>query len=161
VPRNGAHTPTSMRASDDLPEAVGPMMPSAFPPVSVKFTSWQTIFCSPGGVTAAFCTTTDFEGGCNGIGSLRGASWPSNRDSRCQLCRAPMKPRQLAIARSTGASARPPKIEPAMMMPGVDSWWITSQAPTASSEDCNNSRSTFEAAPRPPTTSLAWPVATM
>jgi hypothetical protein len=39
VPRNGDHTPTSMRASDDFPEAVGPMMPSALPPVRVKFTS--------------------------------------------------------------------------------------------------------------------------
>ena len=37
------------------------------------------------------------------------------------LSRAAMKPRQLAMARSTGARARLPRIDPAMMMPEVDS----------------------------------------
>ena len=32
---------------------------------------------------------------------------------------------QWAMARSTGASARALRIEPAMMMPAVASWWIT------------------------------------
>ena len=44
---------------------------------------------------------------------------------RCQLWRAATKPFQCAMARSTGASARALRIEPAMMMPAVASWWIT------------------------------------
>ena len=53
LPRTGVHTPTSMRASDDLPDAVGPITPSALPPVSEKLTSWQTIVGPPGTATAA------------------------------------------------------------------------------------------------------------
>jgi hypothetical protein len=60
------------------------------------------------------------------------------------------------MARSTGAKARAPRIEPAMMMmPGVDCWLITSQAPTARMADCSIRRSTFDIAPSPPATSLA------
>ena len=36
MPRQVGQTPTSMRASDDLPEALGPMMPSPLPAVSSK-----------------------------------------------------------------------------------------------------------------------------
>ena len=49
MPRAGVQTPTSMRASEDFPDAVGPITPSALPAASVKLTSWQTIFCWPGG----------------------------------------------------------------------------------------------------------------
>ena len=120
LPRTGVHTPTSMRASDDLPDAVGPITPSALPPVSEKLTSWQTMVGPPGTATAAPCTTSVRAGGCNGIGAFCTGRCASKFASRAQLCRAATKPRQLAIARSTGASARPPRIEPAMMMPGVD-----------------------------------------
>ncbi len=41
------------------------------------------------------------------------------------LSRAPMKPRQLAIAVSIGASARPIMIEAAIMAPAVSSWRMT------------------------------------
>jgi hypothetical protein len=50
------------------------------------------------------------------------------------------------MARSTGANARAPRIEPAMMMPGVDCWLIRSQAPTARIDDCSKSRKIFDAA---------------
>src|SRR5580704_7704742 len=69
LPRAGVQTPTSRRASDDFPDAVGPITPSALPAVSEKFTSWHTSFCSPGGATAAFCTTSVFAGGCSAIGA--------------------------------------------------------------------------------------------
>ena len=36
LPRAGGQTPTSTRASDDLPEALGPMMPRAWPAFSVE-----------------------------------------------------------------------------------------------------------------------------
>ncbi len=120
MPRAGAQTPTSMRASEDFPDAVGPITPSALPAVNVKLMSWETILGWPGGATAAFCTTSVRDGGLSGIGAASGGRCPSNLDKRCQLCRAPTKPRQLAMAISTGAKARAPRIEPAMMMPGVD-----------------------------------------
>jgi hypothetical protein len=41
------------------------------------------------------------------------------------LCRAAMKARQLAMAVSMGASARPIMIEAAIMAPAVSSWRIT------------------------------------
>ena len=111
-----------MRASDDFPDAVGPITPSALPAASEKFTSWHTIFCSPGGATAAFCTTSVFAGGCSGIGSLRARQVArAAATAAASFAARATKPRQLAMARSTGASARPPRIEPAMMMPGVDS----------------------------------------
>jgi hypothetical protein len=121
LPRAGVQTPTSRRASDDFPDAVGPITPSALPAVSEKFTSWQTIFCSPGGATAAFCTTSVFAGACSAIGATCGGRCVKRCESRFQLCLAATKPRQLAMARSTGANARLPRIDPAMMMPEVDS----------------------------------------
>ena len=56
LPRTGCQTPTSMRASDDLPEPLGPMMPSPLPRSSVRLTSCTTTFWVPGATTAAFST---------------------------------------------------------------------------------------------------------
>jgi hypothetical protein len=54
-----------------------------------------------------------------------------------------MNPFQFAIATSTGASARADKIDPAMMMPAVDSWLMTRTAPTARTSDCRIERKDF------------------
>ena len=54
-----------------------------------------------------------------------GAARVSASDSRVMLCRAAMKARQLAMAVSMGASARPIMIEAATMAPAVISWRIT------------------------------------
>ena len=53
------------------------------------------------------------------IGAGRAGMAAKSLLRRRQLCRAPIKPFQCAIARSTGASARALRIEPAMMMPAV------------------------------------------
>src|SRR5579883_227783 len=100
-------------------DAVGPITPSALPAVKVKLISCAAIFCTPGGATAALCTTSVRAGGLSAIGATTGGRCPSNLDRRCQPCRAAMKPRQLAMARSTGARARAPRIEPAMMIPEI------------------------------------------
>ena len=42
---------------------------------------------------------------------------------------------QFAIATSTGPSAREVRIDPAIIMPAVDSWLITRTAPTARTSD--------------------------
>ena len=49
LPRTGRQTPTSTRASEDLPEALGPIMPSPLPALSAKATSCTTRRCAPGG----------------------------------------------------------------------------------------------------------------
>ena len=134
-PRTGCHRPTSSRASEDLPDALGPMMPSPLPARSTKLTSCTTSFCTPGGAAETFSTARFATGACSGIRSFCAGNTASSRFSRAQPWRAAWKPFQLAIARSTGASARADRIEPAMMMPAEACWLMTSQAPTASTPD--------------------------
>jgi len=66
------------------------------------------------GPTAGLTGFAARSGGSSGICS-------SSRLRRRQLCRAATKPFECPIARSTGASARALRIEPAMMMPAVAS----------------------------------------
>ena len=70
-------------------------------------------------------TDSRFDGLCSRVCSVCAGSVSSSLLRRCQLCRAATKPFQCAIARSTGASARALRIEPAMMTPAVASWLIT------------------------------------
>src|SRR5690242_16545690 len=56
------HTPTSARASDDLPEPLGPMMPSAVPAEMAKLASATAGEDAPGGETLAFSTERLVEG---------------------------------------------------------------------------------------------------
>ena len=136
-------------------------MPSPWPLASVKLTSCTTSFCSPGGAALAASTDRLAVGAGSGIGWYCAGRSASSFFSRCQLWRAATKPRQLAMARSTGASARAVRIDPAMMMPGVASWRITRNAPTASAADCKIMRNTRAIALRPPPTSLARCCASM
>src|ERR1700735_3906895 len=72
LPRNGCHTPTSARTSEDLPDPLGPMMPRPLPASSAKVTSWTMIFWSPGGTMATASTDRRFEGFCNNVGVAPG-----------------------------------------------------------------------------------------
>ena len=54
LPRTGVQTPTKRRASEDLPDALGPMMPSPWPLLSVNDASCTTSLVLPGGVTLPF-----------------------------------------------------------------------------------------------------------
>ncbi len=71
----------------------------------------------PGAAAETFSAVSVPTGVCSGINSRCEGKTASSRFSRAQACRADWKPFQLAIARSTGASARADRIEPAMMMP--------------------------------------------
>jgi hypothetical protein len=51
-------TPTIARTRDDLPEALGPMIPTALPACNVKLMSWATTLCVPGEATASASTVT-------------------------------------------------------------------------------------------------------
>ena len=111
--------PSSALTSDDFPEALGPMMPSAWPASSVKLMPWTTVRFDPGGTTAILSADRF----AAGFGNWRTSSVPGtslNRPlSRCQPWRAATNPFQLAIAVSAGASALPLMMELAMMMPAV------------------------------------------
>ncbi len=61
----------------------------------------------------------DLQGAGRGVGSEEAGLAFSSCRNRAQLCRAPMKPRQLAIASSTGARDREVRIEEAMITPPV------------------------------------------
>src|SRR6266568_4734440 len=113
----GCQYPTSIRAREDLPDALGPITPRALPLCNLRDRSRTTGFSAPGGTTLAFSTTIVLCGGGNGIGSTCDGSAAKSRLSRSQLCRAETQPRQWAIAISMGASARALRIEPAMMIP--------------------------------------------
>src|SRR5262249_38201216 len=107
-----------MRASDDLPAALGPITPRPFPRCNFNDRSRTTGFCAPGGTMLAFSMTIVFWGGCNGIGSVSGGNVASRFLRRSQLFRAATQPLHLAVAESIGANARALRIEPAMMIPG-------------------------------------------
>ena len=155
MPRTGFQTPTRPRTSDDLPDPLGPMMPTPWPASTTNATSCTTIFCWPGGAMASVSTCSLFAGGSSWVTWACAGTAANMRLSRCQLWRAPTKFFQCAIARSTGASARALRIELAMIMPPVACWLMTSQAPTASTADCSIMRITLATAPMPPATSAA------
>ena len=116
-PRAGRHAPTSMRASDDFPDALGPMMPRPLPALSAKATSCTTGLRLPGGTALAASTDRLARGRGNASGALRAGIATRSSFNRRQAWRAATKPFQLAIATSTGARAREVRIELAMMMP--------------------------------------------
>src|SRR5262249_44501326 len=149
-PREGRHTPTSARASVDLPEALGPMIPSALPAFTANATPCTAGFSDPGGVTLIVSTISACDGAGNCNFETSGGNTRNNADNRDQLCRATTKPFQLTIHMSTGARARPVRIELAMMIPAVASPRITRYAPMARTADCSIILSTRPLTPNPP-----------
>jgi hypothetical protein len=125
LPRIGDQTPTSTRASEDLPDALGPITPRPLPALSVKATSCTTKRCAPGGAALTPSTLSAALGRGSCSGASRGGNAAMSSISRFQLWRAATKPRQLAIASSTGARAREVRIEPAMITPAVACCWMT------------------------------------
>ena len=119
------HTPTMARTSDDLPDALGPTMPSPWPGFSAKEASCTTTCCSPGGATVMTSTARALHGGGSGVFSSSAGSCAQCCCRRFQPCRAATMPFQWAMASSTGASARDVRIAPAMMIPALASCSIT------------------------------------
>src|SRR5258708_20227322 len=89
LPRNGCHTPTSRRASEDLPEPVGPITPRALPPSSFNDTSCDISLALPGGAPLAFSTVSFSRGGGRGIAVGSGGAIPPTLFSRPHLCPPP------------------------------------------------------------------------
>ena len=120
------------------------MIPTTCPASTWKLTPATVVSWPPGGVSDRLSTTRDLAGGGNSVRSpTGGGTCPNNLSSRAQAWRAPTKCFQLAIAASTGASARPDRIELAKMIPAVALPSITSIAPTVSTTDCSTIRATL------------------
>ena len=68
-PRAGCQTPTSIRARLDLPDPLGPMMPSPLPALSTKLMLAATSRCVPGGATLAESTVSVWLGAGSDIGA--------------------------------------------------------------------------------------------
>ncbi len=100
APRKLGQTPISARASEDLPEALGPTTPSALPARTVKVTSAKVMRWTPGGPPARFSAESRSRGAGSARGSPVSGSTFRRSLSRAQLWRADTKPRQLAMASS-------------------------------------------------------------
>ena len=147
MPRAAGHTPTSVRASDVLPVPLGPITPSASPADSEKAMLATIGRAVPGATTTTCSTASSCAGGGSSVAgrgtAVRVSAWLSRR----MLSRACWKLRQLAIADSTGASARPIMIEAAIIAPALNSFLITRYAPRPRIADCASSRSTLVTLP--------------
>ena len=126
LPRTAGHTPTIARTSDDLPEALGPTMPSALPAFRANRMSCTTTRFCAGRRNADASSESACAGGGSSSRAGGGRQWrPAARRAAASPAAPTTKPFQLAMARSIGARARPARIELAMMMPAVASCWIT------------------------------------
>ena len=139
-PRSSGCSPASAWASVVLPAPEGPISPSDWPGFSARVMSSSTGSLRPGSATVA--PSTDRRPSGAGRGSRSGA-WSrcaSRVFSRPWATRALRKARQPEIDCSTGAAARPSRIEAAIISPG-DSWLlITSTTPTPSTAICSPMR---------------------
>ena len=105
--------------------ALAPITPSPSPALSEKLASCRTKRCRPGGIALAPSTESETLGRGSAKGCACSGNAAKSSRSRFQLWRAATKPRQLAIASSTGASAREVRIELAMITPAVACCSIT------------------------------------
>jgi hypothetical protein len=125
LPFAGRQIPTSVRTSEVLPAPLGPMMPTASPALRAKRAP-VTIGVVPPGAATVTCSTSRLRAGFgSAVAARRGAARVSASDSRVIPWRAATKARQLAIAVSIGASARPIMIEAATIAPALSSWRST------------------------------------
>ena len=111
--------PARVRASVDLPEAEGPMTPSAWPGSSLRLTLRRLGRCWSGGTTVTPVSWSCARGVGSAIGGFDDWDLASEVLSAAQPERARDRIGQPPISCSIGASARPSRIEPAIIEPGV------------------------------------------
>ena len=116
-PRTGCQTPTSTPRQRALSRAARSDDAKAVAGLQRKADVLHDDLLAAGRHDAGALDDQAAGGGCSAMGVECDGSSASRSVRRCQPCRAATKPRQFAIARSTGASARALRIEPAMMMP--------------------------------------------
>ena len=94
MPRTGCQTPTISLASEDLPAALGPMMPRPSPLLSVKATSCKTTRLSPGGLALTDSTERDVSG--FGSGNELLALWQQSQEFSKASTRLPRRYKALS-----------------------------------------------------------------
>src|SRR5258708_37242713 len=124
APRATGHTPTIERARHDLPDALGPMIPSPWPDFNWNATSCTTARLVPGGTTLTVPTAREWLGRGRAMRAQSPGILSMRSLRRRQLCRADTNPLHWDTASSTGASARDVRIDDAIMTPAVASCWI-------------------------------------
>ena len=139
LPPAAGQTPASAFTSVDLPEADGPAIPIAMPG-SRRNDTPRTAGTSVPGAATTRCSAWSSAGGA-GSGVRMGASGVSrsSRTSDRRPSSARWSTGHCATAWSIGASARPSRIDAAIIMPGVTAPPIASHAPRPSIIDCRNS----------------------
>src|ERR1700752_1461314 len=95
------------RDNELLPEPLGPITPSTSPAERRKLTLARIAVVVFGAATVTFSTERLSEGFGRSVRPRSAGRRPSVADRRLMLSRAAINPRQLAIAVSIGASARP------------------------------------------------------
>ena len=126
------------RAKVDFPAPLGPTI-ATLSPASIP--SWIPLtigFLDPGAPTTTASRKRLPTGSGKAIFSSGLGIWLNSLLSRSYCWRALIKPFQLPIIKSMGASALPNKIEPAIIRPGDISWLIARYAPAPKTKDCNN-----------------------
>src|SRR5471032_2826487 len=129
LPTSAGHTPTIRRASVDLPEPLGPITPSTSPAFSANETLRRIGTGTPGG--AALTASTDIwpVGFGRAMPAERAGLFSSSLDRRSYELRVLLQLFQTAITCCTGASARPTRMDAAIIMPEVILLSSTSSAP--------------------------------
>ena len=122
-------------------------MPAACPACR-RNDAWRTTANrAPGGATVRFCASRTARGSGRavrtGSGGVSRSRSPSDRQPTTARCSRGQYP----TAWSIGASARPSRMDPAIMNPGVSSPRKASHAPSPSIIDCRNRRSVLVITP--------------
>ena len=110
--------PKIARANVDLPAALGPMIPIIDPAGAEKFTPLTTAAFAPGGATITCSSVMLPSGAGRDIRSGSSAIFASISFKRWYWPRAATNGFQAPIIWSMGPSARPNRIEPAIIRPG-------------------------------------------
>ena len=147
--------PIRARARVDLPEALGPMMPTTWPAGTEKLIPLIIGVLPPGALTIRFSTNTWPSGAGKDMRSGSDCCLSRISFKRAYCERALMNPFQLPMIKSSGASARPSKTEPAITKPPLISWLTARYAPKPKISDCTNMRKVLEMLDIKPPLSLA------
>ena len=137
LPADEGHSPTSTRASVVLPAADGPTTASTSPGVRAKFTPRKSGAAWPGALTTSGSTVKAPRGAGSAMAGGRGGTVASRPSSRPQAPRTFTTVCHCDTTCTSGASIRPPRIEPTIIMPPPPASLScsSSQQPSPSSSD--------------------------
>ena len=155
MPTAAGQTPTSKRASVDLPEPLGPITPSTSPAWIANVRFLMTATGTPGGAAVTASIDNAPCGVGNSMPGWRGGFTVNNSARRSYALRVLLHCFQTAMTCCTGLKVRPTRIDAAIIMPGVILPSRTSKAPKPSTSDCIETCTNFVIAVTMPAFSLA------